>query len=186
MRNVALPRIIQSTESSNRIEGITVSPQRLQSVMKEKSPPKDRSEAEVAGYRDVLRTIHESHSYISIRTNTVQQLYRDLMAYVGSSRGGAWKSADNVIEETLPSGEKWTRFVPTPAWQTAGAMESLCRKFDIARDLGNFPDIILIAAFIIDFLCIHPFPQTVSIALAISWWVHGRKIYQPRKNYRRY
>lgn len=151
--------IIQSTESSNRIEGITVSARRFESIMKEKSLPKDRSEAEIAGYRDVLRTIHASHSYILIRSTMIQQLHRDLMAYAGASRGGKWKSVDNAIEETLPSGDQWVRFVPTPAWKTPDAMESLCRKFDLSRDLGKLPDIILVAIFILDFLCIHPFPD---------------------------
>lgn len=151
--------IIQSTESSNRIEGITVSARRFDSIMSDKTQPKDRSEAEIAGYRDVLRTIHERHSYISIRSNTMLQLHRDLMAYVGSGQGGKYKAVDNVIQETLPSGEKRIRFEPTPAWQTPNAMESLCTKFNIERDSARLPDIILIAAFILDFLCIHPFPD---------------------------
>ncbi len=151
--------VIQSTESSNRLEGITISARRLESIMKEKSPPNDRSEAEIAGYRDVLRTIHDSHSYMLVRSNTIQQLHRDMMVYVDTSRGGKWKSVDNVIEGTLPSGDRWIRFVPTPPWQTPDAMENLCREFDIARDLGKLPDVILIAIFILDFLCIHPFPD---------------------------
>lgn len=151
--------IIQSTESSNRIEGITVSSRRFDSIMKDKSQPKDRSEAEIAGYRDVLRTIQERYSYIPIRSNTILQLHRDLMAYVGAGQGGKWKAVDNVIQETLPSGEKRVRFEPTPAWQTPDAMESLCQKFDVKRDFGELPDVILIATFILDFLCIHPFPD---------------------------
>lgn len=151
--------VIQSTESSNRLEGITISARRLESIMKEKSPPNDRSEAEIAGYRDVLRTIHDSHSYMLVRSNTIQQLHRDMMVYVDTSRGGKWKSVDNVIEGTLPSGDRWIRFVPTPPWQTPDATETLCREFDIARDLGKLPDVILIAIFILDFLCIHPFPD---------------------------
>lgn len=149
--------IIQSTESSNRIEGITISARRFASIMKDKSPPKDRSEAEIAGYRDVLRTIHQSHSYILIRPNVIQQLHRDLMAYASASRGGKWKSVDNVIKETLPSGDQRVRFVPTPAWKTPDAMDGVCREFDMSRDLEKLPDVVLIAMFILDFLCIHPF-----------------------------
>lgn len=151
--------IIQSTESSNRIEGITVSSRRLDSIINDNSHPKDRSEAEVAGYRDVLRWIHDSYSYIPIRSNAILQLHRDLMAYVGSGHGGKWKAADNVIQEILPSGGKRIRFEPTPAWQTPAAMESLCLGFDVQRDFGNIPDVILIATFALDFLCIHPFPD---------------------------
>lgn len=151
--------IIQSAESSNRIEGITVSSRRFDSIMKDKSQPQDRSEAEIAGYRDVLRMLHERYLYIPIRASTVLQLHRDLMSYVGTNRGGKWKAIDNVIEETMPSGEKRSRFEPTPAWQTPKAVESLCQKFELERDLGKIPDLILIATFLLDFLCIHPFPD---------------------------
>ncbi len=151
--------IIQSTESSNRIEGITVPSRRFDSIMKDRSQPRDRSEAEIAGYRDVLRTIHERYTYIPIRSNTILQLHRDLMGYVGSGQGGKWKSTDNVIQEILPSGEQRVRFQPTPAWQTEAAMDSLCKNFDIQRDFGRLPDVLLTATFVLDFLCIHPFPD---------------------------
>ena len=151
--------IIQSTESSNRIEGITVASRRFDSIMKDRSQPRDRSEAEIAGYRDVLRTIHERYTYIPMRSSTILQLHRDLMAYVGSGQGGKWKTVDNVIQETLASGEQRVRFQPTPAWQTSAAMESLCLKFDEQRDFGQLPDVLLIAVFVLDFLCIHPFPD---------------------------
>jgi hypothetical protein len=76
-----------SIESSNRIDGITVSSRRFDSIMKDNSQPKDRSEAEIAGYRDVLLMIHERYSYIQIRSNTILQLHRDLMPYVDSGQG---------------------------------------------------------------------------------------------------
>ncbi len=151
--------IIQSTESSNRIEGIIVNSKRFDSIMNNKSKPNNRSEAEIIGYRDVLKIIHERHQYIPIRPNTILQLHRDLMTYVGSGQGGRWKSVDNVIEEILPGGEKRVRFQPTPAWQTAEAIDELCRTFDANRDFGTWPDVLLIGTFILDFLCIHPFPD---------------------------
>lgn len=151
--------IIQSTESSNRIEGITVSSRRFDSIMNDKTQPRDRSEAEIAGYRDVLRTIHDQSSHIPIQPSTVLQLHRDLMTYVGSGQGGKYKTVDNVIQETLPSGETRVRFQPTPAWQTPDALGSLCTALSVKRDRGDLPEVILIAIFILDFLCIHPFPD---------------------------
>lgn len=50
--------IIQSTESSNRIEGVTAPPARIRAIVAEKTMPRDRSEQEIAGYQDVLNTIH--------------------------------------------------------------------------------------------------------------------------------
>ena len=57
---------VQSVESSNRIEGIVTTGSRLGQIVKEKSLPKSRSEKEIAGYRDVLNTIHESHAFIPV------------------------------------------------------------------------------------------------------------------------
>lgn len=61
--------VIQSTESSNRIEGITVSSRRFESIMRHASEPENRSEAEIAGYRDVLKTIYEHHAHMQLSPN---------------------------------------------------------------------------------------------------------------------
>ncbi len=50
--------IIQSTESSNRIEGIEAPLQRIKALVAQKTTPQNPSEQEIAGYRDVLNTIH--------------------------------------------------------------------------------------------------------------------------------
>ena len=125
--------------------------------MQHASEPENRSEAEIAGYRDVLRNIHDHHAHMQLNPNLILQLHRDLMRYTGT--GGKWKSADNSIEETLPSGETRIRFQPVPPWQTPQAVEELCRRFNVMLDLADLPDALLITTFVLDFLCIHPFPD---------------------------
>ena len=88
---------IQSTEASNRIEGIITTDDRLKMIVKEKTMPKTRSEKEIAGYRDVLAIIHESYEYIPIRSNMILQLHRNLYKFSGSGVGGNFKATDNVI-----------------------------------------------------------------------------------------
>ena len=90
---------IQSTQSSNRIEGIYTSDDRLQKLVKDKTTPRNRSEKEIAGYRDVLATIHESYDYIPVKPGMILQLHRDLYKFSGMSIGGNYKSSDNVISE---------------------------------------------------------------------------------------
>lgn len=148
--------VIQSTEASNSIEGIVIPTNRLKQLMNEKVIPEDRSEAEIAGYRDVLETIHISSEGIPISPNIIKQLHGGLMKYANAS-GGKWKSTDNLIEEKLPSGEKRIRFKPIEAWRTEEAMEELCREYNKKKEKGAVPDLILIATFILDFLSIHPF-----------------------------
>jgi Fic family protein len=148
---------IQSTGASNRIEGIYTSNKRLEALVKLKAEPRNRSEAEIAGYREVLALIHESYEYISVSPNIILQLHRDLYAFHPSSAGGAWKNSDNLITETDASGKSRVRFVPIPAYETADAMERLCSTFNEASEKGIYDPLLLIPIFVFDFLCIHPF-----------------------------
>ncbi len=148
---------IQSIGASNRIEGIFTSENRLNQLVKEKVEPKNRSERQIAGYREVLRTIHENYEYIPISPNIILQLHRDLYSYGATSIGGHWKNADNIIEEIDGSGEHRVRFKPVSAFETPMAMDILCEGFNKTMADGKFDDLLLIPMFILDFLCIHPF-----------------------------
>ena len=106
--------LIQSTGASNRIEGIDTTDKRLEELVSQKAEPRNRSEQEISGYREVLSTIHESYEYIVPRPNIILQLHRDLYSYAGS--GGEYKNADNVIAETDAEGHQKARFIPVPAF----------------------------------------------------------------------
>ena len=148
---------IQSTESSNKIEGIYTSDSRLRELVKDKTRPRTRNEQEIAGYRDVLNTIHESHDHIPPNYAIILQLHRDLYKFESYNIGGKYKIADNVIGEEDSKGIKKIRFKPVPAWETPEAMEELCRAFEEAMATGEIDPLLLIPMFILDFLCIHPF-----------------------------
>ena len=148
---------IQSTEASNRIEGIITTDDRLKKIVRDKTMPKTRGEKEIAGYRDVLATIHESHDYIPPKPSIILQLHRDLYKFSGKAIGGSFKNADNVIAEELPDGQRIVRFEPVPAWETPEAVTALCNAFEEAMRDTELDPLLLIPMFILDFLCIHPF-----------------------------
>ena len=148
---------IQSTEASNRIEGIITTDDRLKKIVMNKTTPKDRSEREIAGYRDVLNTIHENYDFIPVRPGMILQLHRDLYKFSNSAIGGSFKNSDNIIAEELPDGTKRVRFQPVPAWETAEAIDSLCSAFQVALTDPELDPLLLIPMFILDFLCVHPF-----------------------------
>lgn len=148
---------IQSIGASNRIEGIFTTCKRLEELVCEKSEPRNRSEQEIAGYREVLATIHKSYEHINPRPNIILQFHRDLYSYSKTSVGGVYKNSDNVIAETDADGKQRTRFIPVPAFQTPEAMDILCDEFLTAMGKNEIDSLILIPMFIIDFLCIHPF-----------------------------
>ena len=148
---------IQSTEASNCIEGIVTTNERLKKIVREKTIPRNRSEKEIAGYRDVLATIHESHDFIPPKPSIILQLHRDLYKYSGKSIGGSFKNSDNVIAEELPDGQQIVRFEPVPAWETPETIATLCNAFEAAMQDAELDPLLLIPIFILDFLCIHPF-----------------------------
>ena len=149
--------LIQSTGASNRIEGIYTTDKRLEELVSQKAEPRNRSEQEIAGYREVLATIHESYEYIVPRPSLILQLHRDLYSYSQKAAGGSYKNADNVIAETDAEGHQKARFIPVPAFQTTEAMEELCREFWEVWEADYIDKLLLIPMFILDFLCIHPF-----------------------------
>jgi len=148
---------VQSTGASNRIEGIQTTDKRLEEIVKQKSTPRNRSEQEIAGYRDVLATIHESYDYIHPRPNVILQLHKQLYSFAQSAVGGAYKNNDNFITETDTDGNETIRFTPVPAYLTVNAMENLCAAFIQSIEKREHDNLLLIPMFILDFLCIHPF-----------------------------
>ncbi len=148
---------IQSAEASNRIEGIITTDDRLKKIVMNKTMPKGRSEREIAGYRDVLSTVHENYDYIPIRPNMILQLHRDLYKFSNLTIGGSFKNSDNIIAEELPDGTKRIRFQPVPAWETMEAIDTLCNALQEASTDHELDPLLLMPMFILDFLCIHPF-----------------------------
>jgi Fic family protein len=148
---------IQSTEASNRIEGIITTDDRLKKIVRNKTAPRNRNEREIAGYRDVLATIHENYDFIPVRPNMILQLHRDLYKFNNPGFGGNYKNSDNIIAEEQPDGTKLVRFQPVPAWETPEAVETLCNRFNDAINDPDMDPLLLMPIFILDFLCIHPF-----------------------------
>lgn len=148
---------IQSTEASNKIEGIVTTGTRMKQLFEEKTTPRNRDESEIMGYRDVLNTIHDSYDYIPIRPAYILQLHRDLLRRADLSYGGQFKNTQNYINETLSDGSQVTRFTPAAPFETPGMIEKLCDAYEQAIASEKVDALILIPNFICDFLCIHPF-----------------------------
>lgn len=148
---------IQSTGASNRIEGISTSDLRLRELVQKKVEPRNRDEEEIAGYREALSMIHESHDFIAVKPNDILTLHNYLYHFTGSGFGGKYKMMDNVIQETDGKGNTFVRFRPASAFATPGYMDSMCEKYNEAIARNEIDPLVLIPCFILDFLSIHPF-----------------------------
>ncbi|MCK5688021.1 Fic family protein [Myxococcota bacterium] len=148
--------IIQSVESSNRIEGVTIPADRLRPVVFGRDRPRDRSEEELAGYRKALDWIFSRKRRVIITPEVIRKLHA--MAQGGfSGDAGEWKTRDNEIIEIFPNGERTIRFVPTSAKATPKTVELLCRNYREALDEQKIPPLVIISTFVFDLLSIHPF-----------------------------
>jgi Fic family protein len=148
---------IQSTESSNAIEGIFTSATRLKQIALEKTTPKNRDEQEIAGYRDVLSVIHENFDIIPVSVNYILQLHKILYGHMANPMGGKMKNVQNYISATHPDGRTETLFTPLAPYETPIALAELCDEYNHAIGNGETEPLLLIPIFIHDFLCIHPF-----------------------------
>ena len=149
--------MIQSTESSNAIEGIVTTNARIKKLVEEKTTPKNRDEEEIAGYRDVLRIIHESYDVIPITKNYILQLHKILYSHMNNPLAGQTKTVQNYISATYPDGRTEVLFTPMAPFETPAALEKICEEYN--RIIGNLEvePLLAIPIFIHDFLCIHPF-----------------------------
>lgn len=148
---------IQSTESSNSIEGIRTTETRLRQLMSEKTTPRNRDEKEIAGYRDALNIVHENFEYIPLTPNYILQLHKIMFSHTDSSFGGSFKNVQNYISATRTDGTAYTLFTPLSPYETPPAMQELCDEFNRVIGEGKVDPLLVIPVFIHDFLCIHPF-----------------------------
>jgi Fic family protein len=158
LRDLREVAVVESTESSNRLEGVVVAAHRLKSLVLKNARPQSRSEQEVAGYRDALGLIHESGQHMPFSEGTVQQLHGILYRYMPQP-GGHWKATNNDIIERHPDGSSRIRFRPVAAHLTPLAMADMVTRYRTALDQHWADPLVLVPLVILDFLCIHPFPD---------------------------
>lgn len=154
LRTVAM---VESSESSNRLEGIKAPAARIEAIVLRDTTPRNRSEQEIAGYRDALDLIHEAGADMPFSVNVILQLHRTIYGYL-PQEGGRWKPTDNEIVERAPGGEILrVRFTPPSAVATPGYMDELVARYRRMLSEGVHDALVVIPSVILDFLCIHPF-----------------------------
>ena len=146
---------IQSVESSNRIEGVTVAPGRLEPLVLGDDRPRDRSEEEIRGYRRALDLIRAEASGLAIDPPLLQRLHAIIQE--GAGDAGQWKRVNNDIVEMRAGAPPRVRFRTLPAAEAEAAMDELCLSYRHALDQERVPPLLAAAALVFDFLCIHPF-----------------------------
>lgn len=147
--------LIESAESSNRIEGVTVDKARLKPLVIGHSKPRDRSEEEIAGYRKALDLVHTKFKSLRISPETIKELHR--LCRGESWDAGKWKEKDNDIIRKYPDGRVEVIFKPVSAAKTPEMMKQLCLSYEHSISQLKYPDLYAVACLVLDLLSIHPF-----------------------------
>lgn len=148
--------MVESTDSSNRIEGIVAPKARVKALVTHDTTPQNRSEQEITGYRDALEMIHRSTKDVRFSVHVLRMLHSAIYRYL-PDEGGQWKTKNNEIVERGTDGEiTRVRFRAVEATETPDAMDWLVTRYTDA--IEDYPEqLVIIALTILDFLCIHPF-----------------------------
>jgi Fic family protein len=170
--------LLEGTESSNRIDGVTIEPERLRPLVLGKARPRDRSEEEIIGYRNALNWIHANHEKVPIEPETLRRLHA--LAQEGMiGDAGKWKESQNEIVELDPDGRLEVRFQPVEPALVPSAVEELCLDYKDSLEQLKITPLMAVACLVFDFLCIHPFRQAngrVSRLLTLlALYHHGHR-----------
>ena len=89
----------QSAGASSKLAGVDTSDSRLKALVRDTTRPRTHNEREIAGYRDVLNTIHENYEYIPPKPPIILQMHRDLYKFESGEAGGEYRASDSIIKK---------------------------------------------------------------------------------------
>lgn len=153
---------IESIGSSTRIEGSRLSDRQVEMLLSNIAIQSfsTRDEQEVAGYAKVMETIFQSWESIRLTENHIRQLHRDLLKYSDKDERhrGNYKAASNSVAAFDADGKQVGIVFETAApFATPGLMRELLEWTNEAFKDKRLHPLIVIAAFTVIFLEIHPF-----------------------------
>jgi Fic family protein len=178
LRSLVEMALIESSESSNRIEGVTIERNRLKPLVIGHSKPRDRSEEEVAGYRKALDLTHIKYKSLRITPETIKEMHR--LCRGESWDAGKWKEKDNDIIRKYPNGRIEVIFKPVSAAQTPAMIKQLCLAYENSTAQMKYPDLYAVACLVFDFLSIHPFRdgngRVSRLLTLLALYQHGYQV----------
>jgi Fic family protein len=139
------------------LEGIVAGRGRVSDLVTKDERPGNRSEQEIAGYRDALALIHESAEHIPFSVNVIRQFHTQVYSYL-PQEGGRWKPTQNeIVERDVEGNVTRVRFQPVSPVATPQAMADLESTYRRTVNVDAIDELIVIPLAVLDFLCIHPF-----------------------------
>ena len=143
--------------SSNEIGNVYISDERESAIFVRGSQPQTLQEYMVAGYNNACDLIDEVYKYQPLDRSFVSTLHYYIYKDYNPDFGGRYKDSINFIQESLPDGTFRTIFVSAAPEEVAPLLDNLLYQFNLCAADEECNKLVLIATFMLDFMCIHPY-----------------------------
>src|ERR1700676_1445584 len=96
LRALRAAAFVRGVECATRIDGVTVAPDRLLSLIWGHIQPRNQSENEIRGYAQALALIAASASEFQVTPDFLRRLHGTILE--GSGEAGQWRTQENRVD----------------------------------------------------------------------------------------
>ena len=142
---------------SNQIGNVFITEERESAIFVRHAQPQNLQEYMVCGYSHALDLVEEVYRYQTLDRSFISSLHYYFYKDYNPEFGGRYKDSINYIQESLPDGSFKTIFVPSAPEEVVPLLDNLIYQFNLCAADEECNKLLLIATFMFDFMCIHPY-----------------------------
>ena len=148
---------ISGTEASNALGSVFIGDDRIKALLEKGQSPTTYQEFVFNGYYKALKLVDECYKYQPFDRSFISTLHYYLYKDYNPEMGGQYKDTLNYIQERMLDGSMRTIFVTAEPSAVPALLDNLVFQFNLAAQNEETNKLVLIVAFMLDFICIHPF-----------------------------
>jgi len=143
--------------ASCSVGNVFISDSQEKDLFEKGKTPETFQEHMIKGYLNAAKLIDEVHKYQQLDRSFISTLHYYMYKDYHPEVGGKFKDTPNYIQEILPDGTYRTIFVPAAPQDVVQLLDNLIYQFNLCAADEECNKLVLIACFLLDFLCIHPY-----------------------------
>ena len=142
--------------ASNAIGSVYADESRLEAIFKKEEQAETLQEHMIRGYDSALDLIDEVYKFQPFDRSFISTLHYYIYKDYNPEFGGRFKDSQNYIQEVKGENIR-TIFVSAAPEEVLPLLENLIYQFNQCAMDEECNKLVLIAAFMLDFMCIHPY-----------------------------
>lgn len=146
-----------SATTSNYLGNVFLSDNEEKDLFEKGKPANSFQQHIVKGYCEALELIDTVYKFQPFDRSFISTLHYYMYRGYNPEIGGNYKDTQNYIQEMMPDGSYRTIFVPAAPEEVVPLLDNLIYQFNSLASDEEVNKLILISAFMLDFMCIHPY-----------------------------